>query len=117
MFRRPEGTTIVYTTIAVISSIFGMLGNSAVIVLAYKHRTSLTPTKLHVAELAVVNLMFSLVQVINVTPLYWTNRWVFGLLNVNLGCIVCRAGIYIFLIFCAIIIIIIRCREGFGSVI
>ena len=69
-FIRNYVVTVIYTTIATMSSVFGMIGNAAVMKIAYKHREKLPPTKLHVAELAVVNFIFSFAQVINLLPLY-----------------------------------------------
>ena len=43
-----------------------------------RENTKLPHIKLHIAQLAIVNFIFSFVQVINVTPLYWTNRWLYG---------------------------------------
>ena len=62
-FTRHNKVTFMYATIALVSSIFGMVGNAAVICIAYRQRSQLSPCKLHIAELAVVNLVFSLVQV------------------------------------------------------
>ena len=78
IFQRWHGVTMVYATIAVISSTLGMIGNSAVIFIAYQQRTQISPCKLHIAELAVVNFIFSGVQVVNTVPLYWTNIWIYG---------------------------------------
>ena len=81
-FQRNNGMSLTYASIAIISSIFGTIGNAAVICIAYRQRRKLSPCKLHIAELAVVNLIFSLVQIINVVPLYWTNTWIYG----KVGC-------------------------------
>ena len=77
-FQRNEGISFTYATIAFISSVFGMVGNAAVICLAYRQRSRLSPCKLHIAELAVTNFIFSIFQIVNVTPLYWTNVWIYG---------------------------------------
>ena len=77
LFLRAHGFSITYATVAVLSSAFGVVGNIAVLLLAYRHRTNISPCKLHIAQLAFVNLVFSCVQVINVMPLYWSNVWIY----------------------------------------
>ena len=76
--NHPKRVTIIYATIAVLSSVSGMIGNAAVIIIAYRYRKGLTPTKLHVAQLAVVNFVFSMVQLVNVLPLYCSTAWMYG---------------------------------------
>ena len=78
VFERDATATVIYTTIAHVSSIFGVVGNAAVVVMAVHQRSKLSPCKLHVAQLAVVNLVFSTVQIFNVVPLYWSNEWIYG---------------------------------------
>ena len=78
IFQRWHGVTVIYASIAVASSVCGMIGNGVVIFIAYKQRSKISPCKLHIAELAVVNFIFSIVQIMNVVPLYWTNTWVYG---------------------------------------
>ena len=73
------GVSYMYATIALVSSIFGVVGNAAVLCMAYRQRGNMSPCKLHIAELAVFNLVFSTVQIFNVLPLYWTNVWMYGL--------------------------------------
>ena len=78
VFERHGQITSVYASIAIFSSILGLVGNSAVIFMAYQKRRNLSPCKLHVAQLALVNFVFSMLQVINVGPLYWSNKWIYG---------------------------------------
>ena len=78
LFKRSHGVTVVYTTITVLSSIFGVCGNFLVIMVAYRNRRKISACKLHIAQLAVVNFVFSVIQTVNVVPLYWTNKWVYG---------------------------------------
>ena len=75
VFQRWHGVTVFYAAVALISSLFGILGNGSVLVIAYQQRTQLSPCKLHIAQLALVNFVFCVVQSINVVPLYWTNTW------------------------------------------
>ena len=77
-FDRSNKFTLTYATIAAAFSLLGMVGNGAVICLAYWNRGKLTPCKLHIAELAVINFIFSAVQIVNIVPLYWTNIWIYG---------------------------------------
>ena len=77
-FKRSHGFTVAYVTIAVISSVFGVFGNTAVIFIAFQERKELSACKRHIAQLAVVNLIFSAIQFVNVIPLYLTNRWIYG---------------------------------------
>ena len=65
-FRRFNKFTVAYATIAAMSSIFGVAGNGAVVGMAYRYRHNISPCKLHIAELAAVNLVFSTVQIIQV---------------------------------------------------
>ena len=78
VFIRRHSVTVIYATVALISSTFGIIGNAMVVLMAYRHRNKMSPAKLHVAELAVVNFIFSAVQVMNVSPLYWTSTWIYG---------------------------------------
>ena len=78
VFRRAHGLTVTYATIAVLSSSIGVVGNGVVITQAYRYRRTISPCKLHIAELAVVNLIFSSFQLVQVTPLYWSNVWIYG---------------------------------------
>ena len=82
VFIRRHSVTVIYATVALISSTFGMIGNAMVVLVAYRHRNKMSPTKLHVAKLAVVNFIFSAVQAMNVSPLYWTSTWIYGEFNV-----------------------------------
>jgi len=77
-FKRDDVFTITYATIAVTSSVFGIIGNIAVIYIAFQQGRGISICKLHIAELAVVNFLFSAVQLVNVLPLYWTNAWIYG---------------------------------------
>lgn len=78
LYKRLSVTTIIYASVATLASVFGVIGNLAV--LGFQHRwSSLSSCKLHIAELAVVNLIFSIVQLVNTIPLYWTNSWVYSL--------------------------------------
>ena len=67
-----------YATIAAISAVVGIIGNAVVIFIALHERRQLSACKLHIAQLAVVNFVFSAVQIANVIPLYWTNTWIYG---------------------------------------
>ena len=79
IYIRNKTFTIVYTSVTMFSSLFGLLGNAAVLLVAYHHRHHLPSGKLHIAELALVNFIFCLVQIINAIPLYWTNSWIYSI--------------------------------------
>ena len=74
-----HNATLIYTHITVAASFVGIIGNGAVLTVSYVQRTTMPSCKLHIAELACVNFVFSLIQMVNTIPLYWTNRWVYGL--------------------------------------
>lgn len=78
-YIRSNLTTTVYASISLSVAVLGVLGNLVVIYIAYEHRTTISPCNLHIAELAFVNLIFSVAQIINTTPLFWTNTWVYSL--------------------------------------
>lgn len=78
VYKRSNETTIIYSSIALLASLISLLGNTAVIITAYQNRGTLPPCKVHIAQLSVVNFVFSLVQIINTVPLYWTNTWIYG---------------------------------------
>ena len=77
-FKRSHGFTVTYATIASISSVFGIFGNTAVIIIAFHERQELSTCKRHIAQLAMINFIFSAIQFVNVIPLYWTNKWIYG---------------------------------------
>ena len=78
-YIRSKTYTLIYTSVTVVASLFGVIGNVAVILVSFKQRHDLSSCKLHIAELAFVNFIFSVVQMINAIPLYWTNRWIYSL--------------------------------------
>ena len=77
-YARSNAVTLTYVSVAIFSSLFGVVGNTAVLLIAYQERAQLSPCKLHIAELAFVNFIFSIVQIINIAPLYITNKWIYG---------------------------------------
>lgn len=80
-YRRSTTHTIIYASMTIFVSVFGLAGNLVVIVIAfYKRDTNLAACKLHIAQLAVVNFVFSILQIVNVVPLFWTNQWIYGTL-------------------------------------
>lgn len=79
-FKRLPVTSSLYASIAVFSSSSGVVGNLIVVIVALLNREDLSTCKLHIAELALANLIFSIVQLINSVPLFWTNQWVYGAL-------------------------------------
>ena len=83
-YVRSHTETLVYTIATLVASSFGTLGNISVLVVAYKQRRSLTSCKLHIAENALINLVFSLTSIINVTHLPTTNIWPFNLASCKL---------------------------------
>ena len=74
-YERSHARTMVYTIVTLMASVFGVIGNIAVLLVAYKQRRSLTSCKLHIAENALVNLIFSLTSIVNVTHLLIANSW------------------------------------------
>ena len=77
-YERIPSTSIVYASVTIVSSLFGVIGNALVLIVAYKQGRDLQSGKLHIAELALVNLLFCIFQLVNVVPLYWTNQWLYG---------------------------------------
>ena len=77
--KRPSSYTLTYTSIALLAGVCGAAGNAIVLFVAWKRRQNLPAIKLHMAELAIINFMFSVVQLMNAFPLLWTNRWIYGL--------------------------------------
>ena len=77
-YRRLSTTTIVYASVTLVFSVFGAIANFLVLLVAYRQRKCLQSGKLHIAELAAVNLIFCLLQLMNIMPLYWTNMWLYG---------------------------------------
>ena len=63
IFARVHEVTVVYASIALLSSVFGVCGNLLVIVVAYRNRRHISACKLHIAQLAVVNFVFCTLQV------------------------------------------------------
>ena len=78
IFERLNTTTIVYASVAMASSAFGLIGNAMVLFVAYNHRRRIGSGKLHIAQLALVNLMCSAIQFISNVHLFWTNVWLYG---------------------------------------
>lgn len=77
-YTRSNEATILYVSVSLVASVIGLLGNTAVIITAYQNRARLPPCKVHIAQLAVVNFVFSILQIINIIPLCWTNTWPYG---------------------------------------
>lgn len=77
-YIRSNRYTVIYTTVAIIASVFGLTGNALVLWISMLQRKELSSCKLHIAELGFVNFVFSVVQMINSLPLYWTNKWIYG---------------------------------------
>ena len=72
-----ETFTLVYAVIAVAVSMIGLLVNTLAFIVAYKLRASLPTCRLYIAELAIVNFLFCVVQLINVIPLFWTRKCIY----------------------------------------
>lgn len=68
----------VYASVTIIASLIGGFGNFGILIVAYKQRKGLPRSNILFAQLAIVDFVFSVVQIIVVVPLFWTNRWVFG---------------------------------------
>ena len=77
-YQRNEAT-LVYASVTMVSSLFGVIGNACVLVIAYRNRSNLPPCKLHIAQLAGLNLVFCVVQMVVTLPLYWTNVWLYDI--------------------------------------
>ena len=78
-YERPDSTTIAYSFISLIVALLGFLGNAMVLIVSYYQRSKKsTSCRIRIRELAVVNLLSSLLQLINTTPLLWTNNWLYG---------------------------------------
>ena len=60
-YQRNEAT-LVYASVTMVSSLFGVIGNACVLMIAYRNRSNLPPCKLHIAQLAGLNLVFCVVQ-------------------------------------------------------
>ena len=80
LYKRSTDVALSYATVTLFISLLSVLGNVAVLVTAYQSRGKMASCKVHIVELAVVNLLFSIVQIINTVPLYWTNAWIYGLM-------------------------------------
>ena len=78
-YERSSSVTIGYASMSLLVSLLGVFANASVLRSAYRQSVKLSPCKLHISELAVVNFLFSIVQMINIVPLYWTNRWLLSL--------------------------------------
>ena len=78
-YARDKSFTLAYATETVFVSALGTIGNALVLIFYLKQRCKLSSCKFHIAQLAVVNLTFSLIQLANTVPLYWTNTWIYGL--------------------------------------
>ena len=78
-FTRSNTATTLYIIVTLVASSLGTVGNIAVIMVAYKKRRSLTSSRLHIAENALINLVFSLASITNVTHLLTTNAWPYNL--------------------------------------
>ena len=93
-YQRNEAT-LVYASVTMLSSFLGIVGNACVLLIAYKNRSNLPPCKLLIAQLAVVNFMFCVVQMVVTIPLYWTNVWIYELPM----CKIFRLSITLFLLY------------------
>lgn len=76
-YHRTKKITVAYASVTLVNSVFGILGNLAVLAVAYKQRKHLPSGRLHIAELAFVNFIFCFTLIINTIPLYWTNKWIY----------------------------------------
>ena len=65
-----------YAIVAVVSASLGVLGNTAVIIVAIRREYN-TMSNLLIAELATSDLFFAIVQLLVTIPLFWTNKWLF----------------------------------------
>lgn len=77
-YTRRNKLSIIYASITVVASVFGIFGNGFVLLVAYMQRRELPECKFHIAILAAINFIFSCVQVVNTTPLFWTNQWIYS---------------------------------------
>lgn len=78
-FKRSDVITMIYAAVSSAGACLSLLANSVVLVTAFLNRTKLSPCKIHIAQLAAINLLFSVLQIINTGPLFWTNEWIYGL--------------------------------------
>jgi len=76
-YARENSFTLAYATETVFVSVLGTIGNALVLIFYLNQRCKLSSCKFHIAELAVVNLTFSAIQIVNAVPLYWTNTWIY----------------------------------------
>ena len=74
-YQRSDALTTSYAIVTLLASTFGVVGNLAVLVATYKQLGSLSSCKLHIGELAVVNLIFSVTSIVNVMHLFASNTW------------------------------------------
>ena len=65
-----------YAIVAIVSVSLGILGNTAVIIVAIRREYN-TMSNLLIAELATSDLFFAIVQLLETIPLFWTNKWLF----------------------------------------
>lgn len=73
--RNYDITVAAITTIAVV---IGVFGNSAVLAISYRERTSLTKNKELIAQLAVVDFLSCTANFVSTVHLYWTPEWIYG---------------------------------------
>lgn len=79
IYVRSNDYTVIYASVTIFASLLGIIGNGAVIIVAIKRSGNISSCKLHLVELAVLNFVFSVIQMINTIPLFWTNKWLYGL--------------------------------------
>ncbi|XP_066914793.1 QRFP-like peptide receptor [Clytia hemisphaerica] len=65
-----------YAIVAVVSASLGVLGNTAVIIVAIRREYN-TMSNLLIAELATSDLLSAIIQLLMTIPLFWTNKWLF----------------------------------------
>ena len=78
------GLSQLYASVALTTSVVGIIGNAAVMLVSYKHRNDLPLYKKHITELSLVDFIFSIVQIVDVFRLYWKVEWIYGIVMCKL---------------------------------
>ena len=71
---------IIKAIVTISAAVFAIFGNTLVILVA---RQTLSENHLHqqlLTLLSAIDLVFAILQVMFITPLFWTCRWIYGLL-------------------------------------
>ena len=68
-----------YAGITVIASIVGIIGNVAVVLVAFRKRRNLPKCQRVISHLALSDLLFAVVQLFVAITCFWTNKWLYGI--------------------------------------